>query len=87
MPSTILWNGQLGYDFDRGSLASRVPFAGRYLGGTRVSLGLINILNNEPWISATGATSSVIDPRLRRYSITLRKSFGAKPGVRLPGRR
>ena len=87
MPSTILWNGQLGYDFDRGSLASRVPFAGRYLGGTRVSLGFVNIFNNEPWISATGATSSVIDPRLRRYSITLRKSFGAKPGVRLPGRR
>ena len=86
MPSTILWNGQLGYDFDRGSLASRVPFAGRYLGGTRVSLGFVNIFNNEPWISATGATSSVIDPRLRRYSITLRKSFGAKPGVRLPGR-
>ena len=48
---------------------------------------LLNIFNNEPWISATGATSSVIDPRLRRYSITLRKSFGAKPGVRLPGRR
>jgi hypothetical protein len=52
-----------------------------------VSLGFVNIFNNEPWISATGATSSVIDPRLRRYSITLRKSFGAKPGVRLPGRR
>jgi iron complex outermembrane receptor protein len=86
MPSTILWNGQLGYDFERGTLAGRVPFFGRYLAGTRISLGFVNIFNEEPWISATGATSSVIDPRLRRYSITVRKSFGGKPGVRLPGR-
>jgi outer membrane receptor protein involved in Fe transport len=64
------------YTFDR-----TARFAGGLLANSSISLGIQNLFNKSPPILATTSTLSGFyspygDPRLRRYSVTLRKAFG-----------
>ena len=62
------------YRFDRGSVS-------RYLEGVELALSIQNAFNQEPELIpdvdgvAQFSYSTYIDPRLRRYAISLRKSF------------
>jgi len=51
----------------------------RLLSDVKISVGLQNVFNKEPPLAATtserGGYQNIEDPRLRRYSLTLRKHF------------
>lgn len=74
-PSTHYYSSNVWYDFGNGSWHDQDGWLGRWTKGTRVSLGFINIGDEEPSVSPSGARNGSIDPRGRRYTITLRKSF------------
>lgn len=74
-PDTLQANMNLWYDFGHGSLHDKSGTLGRWLDNTRVSFGLINMTNKEPPLSPTGDVNSAIDPRGRRYTLTVRHRF------------
>ncbi len=69
------WNANLSYNFGKTALAQRAGWLGRAFDKTRVNLALMNVLNEGLVLSPTGGTSPYVDPRLRRYTVTLRKGF------------
>ncbi|MFT4178507.1 MAG: TonB-dependent receptor [Thermomonas sp.] len=73
--SSRTWNANVWYDFRSGTLHDDGGMLDRVLGRTRVSLGLLNATDAEPPMSQTGSVNGSIDPRLRRYTFTLRYSF------------
>jgi iron complex outermembrane recepter protein len=79
--SAIEWNTQFAYDFGwkDAELASvidnRGPWRQRLLSGTKVSLNVNNILDREPPHRQGNAGFGVTDPRMARYTLTLRKQF------------
>jgi len=77
VPSTIQWDVSTGYDFDTGNLLHLDPqsWVGRACKGASLRFSLLNVLNEEPRPSSIGLFSGTIDPRLRRYVLTLRKRF------------
>lgn len=74
-PQVTLWNCNVWYDFNVGTLHGSNRWVGRILKDTRISAGLINALDQEPDLTPTGGLSGAIDPRLRRYTLTVRKRF------------
>lgn len=74
-PDTLEHNFNFWYDFGVGSLHDKSGFMGQLLADTRVSFGLINAFNKAPPLSPTGDVNSAMDPRMRRYTFTLRKRF------------
>lgn len=79
--SAIEWNAQLAYDFGwkdggHGHLTDRnLPWRQRLLSGTKLSLNVNNFLNREPPHRQGNAGFGVTDPRMARYTLTLRKQF------------
>ena len=60
-------------------LSGRYVFENGWLAGTQISVGVRNVFNQEPPLVATvgsfGGYSTFGDPRLRTYSVSIRKSF------------
>ncbi len=76
--SAIEWNTQLAYDFDRrsGGAGLNDTRTKRWLfSGTKVTLNINNVLDQEPPHIQGNAGFAVTDPRMARYVITLRKAF------------
>ena len=80
--SVIEWNTQLSYDF--GWKANRLaalatagsrPWRDRLLDGTKLALTVNNVFDREPPHRQGNAGFGVTDPRMARYSFTLRKAF------------
>lgn len=74
-PSTVLWNLRASYDFDRGRLLRLEGRWAQLLAGVRLNVALLNAWDLEPPLTATGSPSGAVDPRGRRYTVTLRKTF------------
>ncbi len=79
-PSFSEWDFQAGYEFSKDHSPDTTVWQ-RLLCGTKISLNLINAFNVEPqprYSTSTGALVGFfgqIDPRGRRYEITLSKQF------------
>ena len=71
----IEWNPQVSYDFGRSALFPSDSFAGRVIAGTKISVTVINVFNNEPNADDAANSNYAMDPRLRRYVLTLTKKF------------
>ena len=72
------WDAGVGYDFGRknGFGAQGNSWWRRALRDTKWRVTIINVLNTVPPMDATGLfSSSIIDPRLRRYVIDFTKRF------------
>jgi iron complex outermembrane recepter protein len=74
--SALEWNGQFAYDFhaagfSAGSGSSLV----RLLADTKVALTINNLFDREPPHLQGSAGFAVSDPRMRRYSLSLVKTF------------
>ncbi len=72
------WDVNAGYDFGRraGFGARGEAWWRRALHDTKLRVTIINLLDEEPPLNVNGSfSSSVIDPRLRRYIIDLTKRF------------
>jgi iron complex outermembrane recepter protein len=71
IPSQTYHDLLIGYRFEE---------KGTLLGGSEISFGVQNLFNQQPPVIASisdlGVYSTYGDPRLRRYSIAIRKSFG-----------
>jgi hypothetical protein len=63
------------YDFDRGTLHRFDGWLGRAFTGVRLNVALLNAWDLEPPLTSTGSPSGAVDPRGRRYTVTLRKAF------------
>jgi outer membrane receptor protein involved in Fe transport len=74
-PAYIEWNPQVAYTFDKGRFLKGPDLATNILAGTKLRLTIINVFNNEPSNKAFGDNRIVMDPRLRRYVLTLSKKF------------
>jgi iron complex outermembrane receptor protein len=71
----VLWDARVSYDFAEGRLHPRNSRVGRWLEGVRVSLSIVNVLDEEPPLTSVGLPNPAIDPRLRRYILSLRYKF------------
>ena len=60
-------------------ISARYVFESGWLAGSQISVGVRNVFNQEPPLVATGdlvgGYSTFADPRLRTYSVSIRKSF------------
>ncbi len=77
-PSALRWDFQFSYDFDKSgwAIASRARWTGRVLKGLRASLTVFNVLNTEPPFDYLFLPdNTTLDSRLRRFALSLRKSF------------
>jgi len=79
--SAIEWNAQVAYDFGwkDGELSSLTDktrsWRQRLLSGTKLSLNVNNFLDREPPHRQGRAGFGVTDPRMARYTLTLRKQL------------
>ncbi len=78
IPSALRWDLQSSYDF--GALGNNAAASrwGRVVRSTRINLTIFNLLNTEPPINPVNGyvpDNSVVDSRLRRYSIDLSFTF------------
>lgn len=71
-PSLIEWNPRVAYQFGRDPSAG---FFSSLLSDTKLSLTVINALNNKPGPAALASNRYVNDPRLSRYVLSLNKKF------------
>ena len=69
------WNAQVGYNFAQAPLRTGPAWLRRGLARTRLHLAVSNVLEEGLAISPTGGISPYLDPRLRRYTLTLRQGF------------
>jgi iron complex outermembrane receptor protein len=74
-PIYTQWNANVSYDFNKSALAQRRGWLGRMFKETRLNLATVNAFNEGIAFSPTGGTNPNLDPRLRRYVVTLRKGF------------
>ncbi|MFO1451678.1 MAG: hypothetical protein U1F61_26180 [Opitutaceae bacterium] len=74
-PIYTQWNGSVSYDFGKTGLAARRDWVGRALNRTRVTMALVNAFEEGFALSPTGGVNPMLDPRLRRYTLTFRKSL------------
>lgn len=77
-PSAIGWDVQCNYDFAKsGWRKSRADgWAGKALAGTKLSLTIYNLFNTRPpFDDLFMPDNTVLDARLRRYALSLRKEF------------
>jgi outer membrane receptor protein involved in Fe transport len=78
VPSAIRWDWQGSYDFaQRGWNGSSAGWWRRALADTRINLTIFNVFNVEPPLRSDYflPDNSVVDSRLRRYSIGISRSF------------
>ena len=82
--SVIEWNVQASYDFGFKSMQQRVGAASRSrwqmlrqnpLADTKLAITVNNVFDREPPHRQGNAGFGVTDPRMRRYSLTLRKQL------------
>lgn len=79
--SAIEWNAQVAYDFgwkdgEISSLTDKTrSWRQRLLSGTKLSLNVNNFLDREPPHRQGRAGFGVTDPRMARYTLTLRKQL------------
>lgn len=80
--SAVEWNTQLSYDFGwkragSGVSSERLPRTWRdwAFKGTKLAINVNNVLDREPPHRQGNAGFGVTDPRMARYSLTLRKAF------------
>lgn len=69
------WNGQVSYNFSKSALGTRKDWIGRAFDRARLQAAVMNVLDEGLVLSPTGGVAPYLDPRLRRYTITLRKGF------------
>lgn len=72
------WDANVGYDFGRRAdfAAKDASWWRRALHDTKLRVTIVNVLDEEPPLNVNGSfSSSVIDPRLRRYIIDFTKRF------------
>ena len=74
-PGNTTWNANVWYDYGNGGWHDKGSLIGKLMGDTRISLGLINATDLAPPLSPTGQVNSAVDPRLMRYTFTLRRRF------------
>jgi iron complex outermembrane recepter protein len=74
-PTFTQWNGSVGYDFAKRGLAGAPRWVNRALDRTRLSVAMVNVFEEGFALSPTGGVNPMLDPRLRRYTLTLRKTF------------
>jgi hypothetical protein len=74
--SALEWNGQFSYDFRAaGFSAGSGSSLARVLADTKVALTINNLFDREPPHLQGSAGFAVTDPRMRRYSLSLLKTF------------
>lgn len=74
--SALEWNGQFAYDFNAaGFSAARGSMFARLLADTKLVLTINNLFDREPPHLQGTAGFAVSDPRMRRYSLALVKTF------------
>jgi len=68
----IEWNPQVAYDFGHTPWSEHQSFTDHLLSGLKISVTIVNLFDNKP-----GAADSnyAMDPRLRRYILTIAKRF------------
>jgi hypothetical protein len=77
-PAAIRWDAQFNYDFAKTTWLKdrRASWAGRLLGDTKLSLTIFNVFNTEPPLDYSFfPDNTVLDSRLRRYALSLRRQF------------
>ena len=75
IPSSLIWDLQVGYELPYGAASS--SGLGSWLAGSRLTLGAINLFNEKPAFVSDGFAfyNSVEDPRQRVVYMQLRKSL------------
>jgi iron complex outermembrane receptor protein len=74
-PIYTQWNGSVSYDFGKTGLAARRDWIGRAFNRTRLTMAMVNAFEEGFALSPTGGVNPMLDPRLRRYTLTFRKSL------------
>ena len=74
-PGTTTWNANVWYDYGNGAWHDKQSLVGRLMADTRISFGLINATDLAPPLSPTGGVNGSVDPRMMRYTFTLRRRF------------
>lgn len=77
-PAAIRWDFQCNYDFTKAAWleAGRDRWYGRMLANTKASLTIFNALNAEPPLDYYFLPdNTIVDARLRRYAVSLRRQF------------
>lgn len=77
-PAAIRWDFQYNYDFAKAAWLNegRDRWYGRMLANTKASFTIFNLLNAEPPLDYYFLPdNTVVDARLRRYAISLRRQF------------
>ncbi|MBX3737206.1 MAG: TonB-dependent receptor plug domain-containing protein [Candidatus Didemnitutus sp.] len=76
-PSYLEWNPQVSYNFGRDARfgADAPTWWGRWLAGSKLTVTVINALNEEPTLSDAANFRFAGDPRLRRYILSFAKKF------------
>lgn len=69
--TAVEWNAHMSYDFGRGMGG----WAGNLLSDMRLSLTVFNVFDREPPHQAGNAGFAITDPRMRRYTVSLTKTF------------
>jgi outer membrane receptor protein involved in Fe transport len=77
-PAAIRWDVQYNYDFAKAAWVKdhQAPWLRRALGDTKLSLTLFNVFNTRPpFDDLFMPDNTVLDSRLRRYAVSLRRTF------------
>lgn len=76
-PPYIEWNPQVSYNFGHHSefAEAGAPWWQHALAGTKISLTVINVFDKDPDKSQADGGITTMDPRLRRFVVTLTKKF------------
>ncbi len=77
IPAAIRWDVQVNYDLAKaGWMQSQAAWARRALGDTKISLTVFNVFNRRPpFDDLFMPDNTVVDARLRRYGVSLRRTF------------
>lgn len=71
----IEWNPQVSYNFGRSTLFQSGSVAERVFAGAKLSVTVVNVFNRQPGDDDITNSNYAMDPRLRRYIVTLTKKF------------
>jgi iron complex outermembrane receptor protein len=77
-PAAIRWDAQFNYDFAKSAWVRNAAAGGmrRVLGDTKLSVTIYNALNTQPPLDDLFMPdNTVLDSRLRRYAVSLRRTF------------
>jgi outer membrane receptor protein involved in Fe transport len=76
-PSAIRWDVQFNYDFAKAAwVRERGGWTSKLLADTKLSVTIYNVLDREPPLDYSFFTdNTVLDPRLRRFALSLRRTF------------